>query len=291
MLYELLEWNFCNRWCSIAERLAYISVVFLGKPYVLNALGEGDEGEFNQNPRYRWDAFDCVTYVNTMLALLASVNPIEFHYHMAFLNYRSGIVKFEKRHHFMSVDWNIANAEYGYVRDITPEIEDNYGNPLCCYASTYIDKPNWFKQRSLSDLKINAQLSEVQLNAKLAQLKKTSEKISGIQACTPYLALKNIFNSDGEIFFEIKMQLPKAMIVEIIRPNWNLVKQIGTNLNVSHVGFLLEVQDQLIFRHASQEQKKVVDQPLELYLYRYLQSPTVKGINLQQILPKLKNES
>ena len=42
--------------------------------------------------------------------------------------------------------------------------------------------------------------------------------------------------------------------------------------------------DQWIFRHASSEEKKVVDVSLENYLKRYLHHETVKGINVQEIL-------
>lgn len=287
MFSELLEWNFHHRWKNLAERLDYISAAFLGKPYLLNALGEGDSGEFDQNPLVRSDAFDCVTYINTVLALLASSNLIEFYHHMAFLNYRSGVVKFENRHHFMSVDWNIANAERGYVRDMTRDIKDDYGYPLCCYAIAYIDKAHWYQKRSLTDLKIKRDGHKSELENRLIRLRKISENVSGRQACTPYLPLHALFNSYGKILFEVKVQFPKVALIEIVRPNWNVVQQIGTHLNVSHVGFLLQLRDQWIFRHASQEQNKVVDQPLEAYLYRYLQHSTIKGINLQHILPKL----
>jgi len=86
-------------------------------------------------------------------------------------------------------------------------------------------------------------------------------------------------------------QLPELFILEIVRPNWDLTEKIGTHLNVSHLGFAFKKKskpenknDQWIFRHASSEEKKVVDVSLENYLKRYLHHETVKGINVQEIL-------
>ena len=54
---------------SLADRILKIGEVFLGRPYVRGALGEGPDGRFDKNPLFRFDCFDCLTYVNTVLAL------------------------------------------------------------------------------------------------------------------------------------------------------------------------------------------------------------------------------
>jgi hypothetical protein len=58
---------------------------------------------------------------------------------------------------------------------------------------------------------------------------------------------------------------------------------IGTNLNASHVGFAIKKQNKLYFREASMIKKKVSDTPLDEYLSNYLNSPSVKGINILQV--------
>ncbi len=73
-------------------------------------------------------------------------------------------------------------------------------------------------------------------------------------------------------------------MVEIVRPNWNLHDKIGTNLDISHMGFSVRKNGVLYFREASLIDKKVIDIPLADYLKNYLHSPTVKGIHLEQII-------
>ncbi len=38
-----------------------VSEEFLGKPYILGALGEGPKARYDQFPAYRVECFDCVT--------------------------------------------------------------------------------------------------------------------------------------------------------------------------------------------------------------------------------------
>lgn len=83
-------------------------------------------------------------------------------------------------------------------------------------------------------------------------------------------------------------QIPNAAIIEIIRPNWDLHKEIGTHLNVSHLGFSIRKNGTLLFRETSSTDGRAIDIPLVDYLRQTLSSPTIKGINVQVVLdPKL----
>ena len=77
--------------------------------------------------------------------------------------------------------------------------------------------------------------------------------------------------------------IPTGTIVSVVRPNWNMKDKIGTNINVSHVGFAIWKNGTLYFRHASTTYKKVVDEEFITYFRRYLSSPSVKGVNF--VLP------
>src|SRR5690606_32543867 len=54
---------------SLPERVDKLSSIFLGSDYVGDPLGEGESGVYDRDPLYRFDAFDCTTYVETVLAL------------------------------------------------------------------------------------------------------------------------------------------------------------------------------------------------------------------------------
>src|SRR5262249_52385928 len=102
-----------------------------------------------------------------------------------------------------------------------------------------------------------------------------------------YIPLAVFFDQAGKPKQALFDRIENGTLIEIVRPNWDLHSLIGTNLDVSHLGFLLRVKGILMFRQASSVKKKVVDIPLDVYLAHYLRSDTVKGIHLEKIfIPK-----
>lgn len=256
---------------SVNERIHFFSEALLGKPYVLGPLGEGPEGEIYQKPLYRMDVFDCTTYVATVLALAQSKNLAEFKNTIRKVNYQHGKVSFVTRNHFMNTDWNPANQHNGYIEDITYKFIDKEGKPVAQVAETIINKPAWY-------LKI----AETK-TGKAEKLKEYSKQVQQEKAVMLYIPFNVLFNEKGEANALIFDQIPDGSIIEIIRPNWLLEKVIGTNLNVSHMGFAIRTKQGLMYREASSEFKKVVDIPLVDYLKPLLKSPTIKGIHVERI--------
>ncbi|MCL1785926.1 MAG: DUF1460 domain-containing protein, partial [Alphaproteobacteria bacterium] len=58
-----------------AENLGSISAGFIGKRYAADPLGEGTG--FDSDPVIREDAFDCVTFVETVMAMSAPGDATE----------------------------------------------------------------------------------------------------------------------------------------------------------------------------------------------------------------------
>jgi hypothetical protein len=269
---------------EMSQRIAAVSEYFLGQPYVLGALGEGEKSNYDQNPLYRTDAFDCVTYVNTVLAIAFGKNLQGFKGHLLALNYMNGVPVFAERNHFMSVDWNKNNAKKAYVNDITYKIIDRDGIPIAQIADTIIDKPTWFRTLKASQIKRldipGSELSQQLQNALHEEGKKTHQEKSVML----YLPINRLINTKGEANAFILSQIPSGSIIEIVRPNWPVKNKIGTNMNVSHLGFAIRTEQGLMFREASQLENKVIDVPLATYLKNYLHSETVKGINVQEVI-------
>lgn len=255
---------------DLSDRIDYISQYFLGKPYIADPQGEGIDGEIDQAPLFRFDGFDCVTYVNTVLALSLSQNADTFQSNLLKINYYDSIPRFENRFHFMSLDWNPQNQKNNILRDITDNIFDENQKPIAMMAEGEIDKPNWFLKKADSETAERA----AKLQCYAAQFKKEFARI-------PYLPLTQLFDAAKNPVEFIFNQLPRVSVIEIVRPNWNLVDKIGTNLHVSHIGFAIRKNNQLYFRHASSEKKCVVEILLFDYLKNYLNSQTIKGINVQ----------
>lgn len=270
---------------DMQNRITAISSWFLGKPYLLGALGEGNHGAYDQFPLHRFDAFDCETFVDTVLALALAEDAQTFKQCINQIRYRDGKVSFFNRNHFASLDWNLNNQKQGFLKDITPGFTNKHNKPVAKIAKAYIDKPAWYRHFDSKIIRI-ADADERLINQKLQSLKERGGKLQGAVSVIPYIPLSVLFTKKGEPNQHLFKQIPNASIIEIVRPNWDLRSRIGTCLNVSHLGFAIWKDDTLMFREASSIHQRTVDVPLIDYLQDALKSPTIQGINVQIVLPE-----
>lgn len=280
-LYHKLD-NMPNS--SISERIDWISKQFLGKPYVLGSLGEGANARHDQFPKYRVDAFDCDTYVNTVVSIaLANSLPV-FQQCINHMRYSNGDVSYLKRAHFTGIDWNEYHQNEGLFKDITLEIKDKNNLPVAQIATALIEKPNWYAHKAITSIRLQNE-DKTKQDELLAELKSEGSKLKTASEKIPYLPLTALFPNKEKPNLYLFAQIPNGAIIEIVRPNWDLRAQIGTALNISHLGFAIWNKGQLYFREASSEYGKVVDVLLTDYLQSALNSPTIKGINVQIVMP------
>lgn len=269
---------------SIASRIDWFSSQFKGVHYILGSLGEGNKGQYDQYPLYRMDGFDCDTYVNTILALALSNSLSSFQDCINKLRYKNGQVAYTSRNHFTSIDWNKNNQIQGVLQDITNKIKDKDKKPVAKYAIAEINKPNWYAHKTISSIRLYSASPQAQTD-RLSELKTKGNKLEVTQSKIAYLPFSALFINKKPNYYLFD-QIPNASVIEIVRPNWNLRKEIGTALNVSHLGFAIWKQHTLYFRQASSQLGKVADVPLIDYLAEATKSPTIKGINIQVILPQ-----
>lgn len=265
---------------SLEQKIEKISHNFMGKPYALGALGEGQNGYIDQSPLYRTDGFDCETYVSTVLGLSLADNLTDFKEKINHIRYINNHPSFISRNHFISLDWLPNNIKKGYVVDITNKIHDKNHHPFYKIAKATINKQSWLLHQTNSTLKIKQTKEKQQ---RLKQLHKQAINYPPKTATIRYLPLNKLFTKNKQPIAYIFNQLPNGSIIQIVRPNWQLKNKIGTNLNVSHLGFAIRKDDILYFREASSIALKVIDIPLTDYLKGYIDSPTVKGINVLKV--------
>ena len=103
----------------LAERMDVISQELLGLPYALDALGEGAGPD--PDPFARYDAFDCLTFVEEVLALSLSSDPLGAAAVRSDLRYGENPRTYVGRHHFMELQWIPHAVEAGWVVDTTAE--------------------------------------------------------------------------------------------------------------------------------------------------------------------------
>jgi hypothetical protein len=274
-----------HSYSDMAARLNFISSQFLGKPYVLGSLGEGPSGRYDQSPLYRFDGFDCETYVDTVLAIALANDNSSFQQCIKNIRYWNAQVDFLTRNHFMSLDWNPNNQQQGFIADITTSFKNQKNESIAKMAVTLIDKPSWYQHFNLKAIKLSESNGEEKA-LRLAELKAKGRKLPIREAQIPYLPFDALFDKNGNPDKQVFAQIPNASIIEIVRPNWDLKDKIGTNLDVSHLGFAFWKDGTLMFRQASSIENKIIEVPLVDYLRNARSSPTIKGINVQQIVPK-----
>lgn len=269
---------------NVVTRLDFDSAYFIGKPYQLFPLGEGPTGQFDKSPLYRADSFDCLTYVNTVMALTHAQNLNQFQQAFKQVSYKDGQVDFINRNHFVSSDWNANNAKTGLIRDITNQIHDSQGNTLAQYSNTLIDKPNWYRHMSASRIKLFEYPGDKAAWQLWQYMQAQSKQVKAVRVATAYIPVQTLFSSNGQPNMALFNQIPSGSVIEIVRPNLDLTQLIGTHLDVTHIGFAIRTPQGLMFRQASTDRAKVVEVPLTSYLKRYTQKPGVVGINIEKVL-------
>lgn len=102
---------------------------FLGARYINSPLGEGCAPD--SDPLIRFDAFDCTTFVETVMANgdIGTLNQIR---------YKDGKIGFLNRNHFIESDWLVNNS------DRVQNVSADYAQTKI--RSVIIDKRSWFKK-------------------------------------------------------------------------------------------------------------------------------------------------
>ncbi len=268
---------------SVNEYIIKNSSDFLGTPYLLSPLGEGKG--IDPDPLYRFDKFDCLTFVETVLAksyadfggnqyekeinaklgpmnytkVLASWIAVDKYNNTAFeilmnkirYNLKLGNISFETRNHFQNPDWIRSNAKY--VKNISRDISKKLGKKEFI-SEIVLDRQNWFKKNYNIDIKIPKE------NVKLS-----------------YIPFK---------YFDKKFidLIDKPYIFMTVIKDDSLVEKVGTQSDVSHTGFLIKKDNKLYLRHASRIAKKVIDSEFFDYISKLQKNPKYLGFSLLEIL-------
>jgi hypothetical protein len=283
---KIYQTSLANKAQDLPTRIDRVTAGFLGKPYLLGALGEGHSGQFDQSPLYRTDAFDCLTFVSTTLALIEGHNPQEFLHHLKQIQYKNGQVSFADRYHFVDLDWNFYNEEQGYLKDITQEID-----PSASVATAVEDQSAWFQQLPADTLKSVTRLSDMQQQSLLTKLHHEGDSLAPRLSRTAYIPVTHLYQGGPNTIAnkDLFNRIPNGAIIEIVNKNHPFKAQIGTDLNVSHLGFAIWKDGVLIFRHASIVQGQVVNVPLAQYLEKYYYLPNPQNVGIHVSVPLMKH--
>jgi hypothetical protein len=253
------------------DKIAYLSRLFIDGSKAARMewgpLGEGKACDYNCKPLYRFDAFDCTTFVEMMLALATTDATGDADYTFKSFNNQVIDIRYSDpkkisyltRNHFPEVDWMPHNTrEGGLLTDITGGLGiDPVETP-----TAVINKKNWYAHKKLSDICIwddvcSAPMKEQK--AKLVELQKAGASMPNEKVTVFYLPVKKILESKENVAAKI----PNGSIVQFVRPNWNTG---STHMHVAHQGIVVQDAAGTWLHHASSRDKEMQRVKLMNYL-------------------------
>tara|TARA_Y100000815_G_C13322188_1_gene492730 strand:- start:275 stop:1249 length:975 start_codon:yes stop_codon:yes gene_type:complete len=259
------------------------SALFLGKPYVLFPNGEGATAIYDKSPLYQTAAFDCLTYVSTVMALTLSHDLPQFILLMKKINYKNGDVSFITRNHFTSTDFNINNEKLGILKDITPLIKTRDEKSVAINIKTVINKSQWLKTISAERIKVFKYPGNQSAKKLLTQLQSLAPQMKIASANVAVIPLRGVlYNFGGEANLYLFNQIPAGAIVEIVELNPNKNATFNA-LAITHLGIAVPSSHGMLFREASSIHHKVTDVPLIGYLRGYLANRIQYAIHIEVI--------
>ncbi len=234
----------------LSARIEGLSQAFLGTAYVLSPLGEGDAGVKDRDPLIRYDAVDCVTLVEEVMAMslapdaasrLETLNRIRYG--------NDGTPAWEARNHIMEAQWLPKNIERGYLRDVTR----TYAGQHTVRAPKTLTSKTWAEKNGV----------ELSLPVQLRPVGTFTLDVVPAAAALSVLA-----------------RAPSGLVVVVVRAD-----RPKAVTRVSHVGFLIQTPQGPVLRHASRTYTHVADEPLAHYLTRNLDFGkwTIEGLALFEV--------
>ena len=258
----------------LQRRIEIQSAALLNTPYLEGALGEGINGVYDQNPLYRFDYFDCETYVDTVMALALAKNLPDFRNKINQIRYKNGNVSFTQRNHFPSADWIPNNIRNGYIHEL---------NYLIAAEKTKINKTqinlrNWYLHLSTDRIQI-PYLDPHQKEIRLFQLKAEGSSLYGSKNVSiSYIPVCDLLQNP-----RLRQKIPSGSLIFFVGHDSYLSSRIGTPMNVLHMGFAIWNNGKLYCRMASSKAGKVLDVFFPDYLKTYLSLGTLDGISIWSI--------
>ncbi len=213
-------------------RAAAATAPLLGVRYAASPLGEG-AGE-DPDPRFRLDAFDCVTFVETALALGSAASLDEARRAMDDLRYRSRVQLADRLHEVVS-QWLPGNLEKGWIAPASRAVA---GDAARVEAVTY-DEARWRRLAASGQ-----RLAGVPVDrAPVGRFEVEVVPVAALDAAAPRIP-------DGTLVFVVRAERDDRLT------------------RVSHAGLVVVRDGVRLVRHASASPRimRVVEEPLARFV-------------------------
>ena len=267
-----------------SHRIDHFSSIFSECPYELSALGEGVEGEFDRFPLYRVDAFDCQTFVETVLALSWSRSFEEFFQKKCFISYAGQSIDYFHRAHFICLDWAHLLGDNQCLVNITKSSASKSLKSLLCASSVTIDRSAWFQRKSLEAIRLLDSTPVDGLDDALQDLHSRARTIAPQRSELVCIRGKDLLLLSESERRHVLASIPSGSVMQIIHTENTFCDKSQTDVHVRHLGFIIHKDREVFFRHASSERGCVTDELCEDYLRRCINRAPSMGIMIYQVL-------
>jgi len=237
---------------ALRERLLEVSQRFLETPYVVSPLGEGEGALPDPDPLERYDAVDCLTFVEQTLALSLASSEDQISPLLRQIRYQQEPT-YADRNHLMEAQWLPNNAAKHFLKDVTRR----YGGGDVVVTQKELTRTSWQSKSSL-DLR----------------LPKERQALGRYRF--PLLPLDKVMAHARAI--------PSGTLLLVVRDD---LPHKATR--ITHLGFVVQKKKRTYLRHAARNTYgRVVDEELETFLIRNSKYAKwrVAGISLYEVLPR-----
>jgi hypothetical protein len=233
----------------LAERIERVSARFLGTRYVRDPLGEGKGGRWDPDPLIDLRRVDCLTFVEQVLALAQRPSLKQATSLLQTYRYAGGEIRYRRRRHFMELQWLPGLVRGGLLKDLTSAVAGDAAQTLAREVTRESYRGAFRKwPRKLGDA---LPLGTIRLSYVPAAL-------------APALAAR----------------LRPGTIMALVRrtpDSWPVV--------ITHVGFIVRHEGQVVFRHAIHVAGRVIDEGLDRYFARHARDSKSLGFHLAEPVP------
>lgn len=260
---------------TLTGALLSVSGALKGTPYLIGNSGEGERGLYDQDPLWRLDVMDCTTYIETVMAVALSFDRDSFLRHLAEIRYENARVTYQARNHFPETDWLPNNKRAGFVRDLTARLFPQFVR----VSKVTIRKDLWYGQKTANDIEPRTR-EPWEREQRAAELRAMAHQFLPEAAAIPYLPMQAMYRPGTlEPNTEVLRKIPTGALFHIVREGWS---PGGVPMAVSHQGFLVQKPDGTYMRHAALN-RGVVEERIDLYFQKFLDSPTVRGVQVLMV--------
>jgi D-alanyl-D-alanine carboxypeptidase/D-alanyl-D-alanine-endopeptidase (penicillin-binding protein 4) len=124
---------------DLHQRMDFFSKALLERPYMLGPTGEGWSAQIERKPLFETRHFDCVTFIEHVMALAYSKAPDSLLSTLTKIRYEDGIPRYQNRKHYFVEDWIRKSPEW---------VEEIYRNADSS-GQREMDKKGFYKSKGI----------------------------------------------------------------------------------------------------------------------------------------------